>query len=56
VSFRTAKATQRNPVFKKKVRELERWDGLVIRILAALTEDLGLIPRTHMEVYNHPKL
>jgi hypothetical protein len=58
VSSRTARAIQRNPVSKNqktktKTRKEEGWrDGSVVRALAALVGDLGLIPNIHMAAHN----
>jgi hypothetical protein len=38
---------------RKRMDERGFRDGSVTRTLASLSEDLGLIPHTHIEVHNH---
>jgi hypothetical protein len=54
VSFRTAKATQRNPVSKKKMFNTEGTGEMaqLFRALTALSEILCSIPSNHMVAQN----
>ena len=52
VSFRTARATQRNPVSKNNIkwaRKMTQW----LRALIALPEVLNSVPSNHMVAHNH---
>jgi hypothetical protein len=58
VSSRTARATQRNPVLKKKEKKkkVSSSAGEVdqgLRVLAALAQYPGSVPSTHVEALSH---
>lgn len=45
------------PIYSTKKTKSRSWrDGLVVRTVATLSEDLGLVPSTRMESNNYPSL
>ena len=56
VSSRIAWAIQRNPVSKNKNKTQNEGLERCLSCLAALAEDLGLVPSSHVMAHNHPQL